>query len=59
MTTPQTMSRIIRELRERLTEAQREAAESRRLSRNGYNARYDSGYVQALKDTIVGITGED
>lgn len=59
MTTPQTLVNIIRDLRERLVDAEQEAAESHKAAMNSYGAGYDAGYADAIRETIRGIVGED
>ena len=59
MTTPATMHAIIRDLWDRLEVANSNAAQSYKIEPNSYGSGFDSGYAQALRDTIAGITGED
>lgn len=59
MTTPATMNRILEDLRERLSDAEREAKESSAAAMNSYGAGYDRGFADALKEILTSITGDE
>lgn len=59
MTTPGTLASIIADIRERLADAQKDSAESHRAAMNSYGAGHDAGRVDAFREVLQSITGED
>jgi hypothetical protein len=59
MTTPSTLASIIASLRERISDAEREASGSHAAAMNSYGAGYDRGFADALKEVLTEITGEE
>lgn len=57
MTTPATMGRIIESLRDRISDAERDSAESHNIAVNSYGAGYDLGFLAALKEVLNEIIG--
>jgi hypothetical protein len=58
VTTPGTMNSILERLRDKIGDAEEEAAESHKAAMNSYGAGYDRGYADALKEMLADITGD-
>lgn len=59
MATPSVMNNILSDLRDRISDATRDAMESSKAAMNSYGAGYDRGYLDALTEIFASITGEE
>lgn len=54
-----TASEIVAIIKDRLSDAERDEAESHKTAMNSYGAGYDSGFASALREVLHQITDQD
>lgn len=59
MTTPRTLDRILKELGERIEDAEDDYRRSFKEDPNCYGTGYDSGFLSALREIYASITGDE